>query len=319
VIWIWFENKGLGDVIGNANAPYLTDLAKNECAYGTRYLDNILNTPSLPMYIAATAGANCDSGRLRAPTPTGDRCIVNNNAPASLCSDLNCPGTVRILSIFEQLQRVGKTWKAYQESMPANCSTANPLGSYYVKHNPVPYFSRLRIAGQFDGNTCSKHDVPFPTTRCNGSSCAIAPSPNRFADDLANGALPTFSFVTPNICNGMHDRCSPYASSVKNGDDWLAAWMPKIISSPNFQEGTTAVFLMWDEGGPWLGPIPNAVVAPSVTPGTAVGATMNLIAGLGATEEMLGLDKLNCARGKQADGSSCPAGSVADLRALFGI
>jgi hypothetical protein len=318
VIWIWFENKSLSEVVGSSNAPYITSLARTDCAYGTSWVDNILDTPSLPQYVAATAGANCDSGRLRTSTPSGDRCVTNNDAPASACSDVKCPGTIGIMSIFEQLQNAGKSWRAYAESMPANCSTANPSGSYYVKHNPAPYFSRLRIANQFDGNTCSKQDVSFPTTKCNGTSCTVAASPNRLADDLAKDALSTFSFVTPNICNDMHDTCSGYGSSVANGDDWLAAWMPKITDSPGYQAGTTAVFVMWDEGS-FGGAIPNVVVAPSVTPGTVTGSTINNIGALRATESMLGLAWLNCARGKQADGSSCPAGSTANLRSLFGI
>jgi hypothetical protein len=318
VIWIWFENKELSSVIGNTDAPFFSGLAERYCAYGTRWLDNILDTDSLPNYIAATAGANCDSGTIHSSAPRGDRCITENDAPATTCTELACPGTIATSSIFEQLQEAGKTWKVYQESMPSNCSTANPSGLYYVKHNPAPYFARLRRADRSGGDTCALLDIPFPTTLCDGSECTVTEGRNALADDLDRGTLPTFSFVTPNTCNDMHDACPPYGSAVRNGDDWLAAWLPRIVNGPNYQEGRTAVFLMWDEGA-FGRPIPNVVVAPSVRPRTMVHVTVNNIAVLRATQDMLGLPYLHCSTGRQADGSPCPPGSTAPVRALFGV
>jgi hypothetical protein len=318
VIWIWFENKHLDEVIGNADAPFFTGLAERYCGYGTAWLDNILDTDSLPNYIAATAGANCSSNTVHAREPDGDRCITENDAPAATCSDLNCEGTVSTDSIFEQLERAGKTWKAYQESMPSNCSTANPAGLYWVKHNPAPYFSRLRVPGRSGGNTCALFDIPFPTTGCDGETCEISSGHNSLADDLARGTLPTFSFVTPNNCNNMHDTCRPYRSKVKNGDDWLAAWLPRIVNGPDYRAGRTVVFLMWDEGD-FAEPMPNVVVAPTVLPRTVVRATMNNFAFLRATQDMLGLPYLNCSSGRQGDGSPCPPGSTTDVRALFSV
>jgi hypothetical protein len=318
VIWIWFENKSLSSVIGSANAPYMTSLAKSACAYGTSWLDNVLNSPSEPNYVAATSGSNCDSNTLNTSTPAGDRCVTTDGAPAASCSDVTCAGTVATSSIFEQLQNVSKSWRAYQEGMRGTCSIAPPSGRYHVKHNPPPFFSHLRIAGQFGGNTCSVDDIPFPTTPCDGTGCTPAASPNALADDLTNDTLPAFAFVTPDICDDMHYTCSPYNSSVKNGDDWLAAWMPRILASPAYQAGSTAVLVMWDEGT-FGAAQPNIVVAPSVVPGTVVGATANSVAALRATEDMLGLDHLGCATGVQGDGSPCPAGSTADLRALFNL
>jgi hypothetical protein len=317
VIWIWFENHSLSSVIGSPDAPFITSLAQG-CGYGTAWMDNILDTESAPQYIAATAGANCSSNTLHPKAPKHDRCVTTDAAPAASCKDVRCRGTISTSSIFEQVRAAGGTWKSYQEGMPANCATANPSGSYFVKHNPPAYFSHLRINGKFDNNSCAANDIPFPNTACDGSACSVAAGPNSLADDLALGSLPTFSFVTPNICNDMHDACSPYASAVLNGDHWLQTWMPRILSSPSYQAGTTAVFVMWDEGT-FGAPIPNVVVAPSVTAGTVVGDTVNNIAALRATENMLGVPYLNCASGTQGDGSPCPSGSTADLRTLFGI
>jgi len=318
VIWIWFENKTLPSVIGTSEAPFMTQLAKQGCGYGSRWLDDVLNLPSEPNYVAAAAGANCDSGTLHTQTPVGDRCVTGDGAPASTCLSTTCQGTIATSSIFEQLQRAGATWNVYAESMSSNCSTANPSGRYYVKHNPAPLFSHLRVKGRYQGNTCAADDVPFASTTCGGTSCLPAGPGNNLANDLARGSLPSLSVVVPNICNDMHDTCSPYASSAKNGDDWLRAWLPMIVESQSYVTGTTAVFVLWDEGA-FGAPLPNMVVAPSVRPGTVVGATINNIAVLRATEDMLGLPHLNCATGRQRNGAACPAGSTADLRKLFGI
>ena len=319
VIWILFEDNRLTSVIGNAAAPYITNLARNQCAYSRGWLDNV--TSGTPQYVPGTAGANCNSETLQNSTPPGDTCIITGSAPGKTCTSTACKNTVAIPSIFEQVQNTsGDTWKAYEESMPSNCSTLNQSGNYLVRHNPVPFFNHLRIAGQFGGNTCATNDVPFPTTTCSGTACSIAGSPNSLLDDLNNGTLPTFSFVTPNMCDDMHTRCSTYKSRVTNGDQWLAAWLPVILASPAYQSGTTAVFLMWDETS-FNGALPNVVVAPSVVPGTVVSATttLNNIAALGATEAMLGLGHIGCATGLQGDGSACPIGSTADLRGLFHI
>jgi hypothetical protein len=325
VIWIMFEDNVLSNVIGNAAAPYITNLAKNQCGYARGWLANILH--SAPNYVPATAGANCDSETLNDTTPKGDTCITHGVSPAAKCTSNSCAGTVAIPSIFEQVQDVpGDSWKAYEEGMPSNCSVAPTSGRYYVRHNPAPYFSDLRMKGQLGGNTCASDDVSFPNTTCDGTSCTPATSSNVLANDLANNTLPTFSFVTPNFCDDMHTKCKPYTSRVTNGDQWLAAWLPMIIASPAYQGGTTAVFIMWEAASGTAGakfgdPLPNVIVAPSVVPGTVIPSTttINNIAALGATENMLGLGYLGCATGMQGNGAACPAGSTTNLRSQFGI
>jgi hypothetical protein len=73
---------------------------------------------------------------------------------------------------------------------------------------------------------CTTNDVPY----------------TQLAADLANNALPAFSFITPNLIDDMHD------GTVADGDNWLAANMPTIFNSPEYQSGSTAVFITWDEG-----------------------------------------------------------------------
>ena len=115
-------------------------------------------------------------------------------------------------SIFGQ----GETWKAYQESMPANCYRSDS-GEYAVRHNPPPYYTSL--------SGCACLDVPY----------------SQLATDLAGNALPAFSFITPNLIDDMHD------GTIAQGDAWLARNLPVILNSPS-TSGTTAVFITWDEG-----------------------------------------------------------------------
>jgi hypothetical protein len=321
VIWIWMEDNALPKVIGNSAAPYITSLA-NECGYAKGWLDDVINGAS--NYVPGVAGANCNSETIHATTPRGDVCITQGLSPAAKCTASSCKNTVAITSIFEQLQNVpGDSWKAYEESMPSNCYTSNTSSKtapYYVRHNPAPYLSDLRVAGQLDGNTCATDDVAVPTTSCTGTSCSPNETANPFYNDLTNNTLPSFSFVTPNACNNMHNKCKPYTNRVTNGDQWLSTWLPIITGSPAYLSGNTAVFIMWDEGT-FGSALPNVVVAPSVVPGTVVPAatTMNNIAALRTTEDMLGLGHVGCATGTQGDGSACPSGSTTNLRSLFNI
>jgi hypothetical protein len=316
VVWIWFENKARSSVIGNANAPYINSV-KNSCGHDSQWMDNVLNTPSEPQYVAATAGANCSNNTLHATAPSGVACRTTDGAFNASCGSLGCANSIQAKNIFQQLQGAGKTWRAYQEGMGGNCS-ATAANKYAPKHNPPGFFSNLRVAGQFQGNTCSQFDVPFPNTTCNGSSCTINTTGNALLSALNNDTLPNFSFVTPNLCNDMHDTCTGYSSSVKNGDDWLKAWLPRFTASAGYQSGDTVIFVMWDEGT-YGGAIPNVVIAPTVAKGKVSSTTVNNIAALKATESMLGLGYINCATGKQSNGSSCPAGSTNNLRTIFNI
>ena len=175
-------------------------------------------------------------------------------------------------SIFGQ----GETWKAYEESMQSNCAPANS-GEYAVRHNPPPYFSSL--------SGCSTLDVPYP----------------QLASDLASGSLPAFSFVTPNLISDMHD------GTVAQGDTWLANNLPTIFNSPEYQSGTTAVFVTWDEGEGGTSDdcaanttdvgchVATIVVSPSTVPGTTSAALYKHYSLLKTTEDLLGLPELGLA------------------------
>jgi hypothetical protein len=68
--------------------------------------------------------------------------------------------------------------------------------------------------------------------------------------------LPTFSFVTPDLCHDMHD------CSIGTGDAWLAKFVEPLLSVKR-----TAVFIVFDEGTSDLG---GGGAVPLIVAGTAV-------------------------------------------------
>jgi hypothetical protein len=211
-----------------------------------------------------------------AATSGGTQGISDDNPPSS--------HPLSVASIFSQVRAAGGTWRAYDESMPSNCALSSS-GSYVVKHNPAAYYTGIR-------SDCASWNVPMGTT-----------AGGAFLNDLNSGSLPTFAFITPNMCNDTHD------CSVATGDTWLQAWLPKIFASPNYQAGRTAVFLTWDEDdGSSANRVATIAMSPSVTAGTKVTATFNHYALLHTTEEMLGITSYL--------GS---AANAASMRSAFGL
>jgi hypothetical protein len=110
----------------------------------------------------------------------------------------------------------------YAESMATPCSVSN-TNLYAVKHNPFLYFPSVT----HDPSYCAAHVVGF----------------SRFAADLATtGSLPTYSFISPNLCDDMHD------CSIATGDAWLAAVVPSILRSPAFVQQRSLLVVTFDEG-----------------------------------------------------------------------
>jgi hypothetical protein len=133
VIWIWMENHRYTDVIGTAQAPYLTGLATS-CGTNPNYSSN--GAPSLANYIAATSGSN--------------QGIHDDAAPSS--------HNLTVDNIFRQVRAKGLTERSYQESMTTNCQLTS-AGNYAVKHNPAAYYN-----GGSDRTACQANDVPMGTT-----------------------------------------------------------------------------------------------------------------------------------------------------------
>jgi hypothetical protein len=168
---------------------------------------------------------------------------------------------LNVASIFSQVGSTG--WRSLEESMPSNCLLSNS-GQYAVRHNPAAYYTNIRTA-------CASRDVPLGST----------------PDVSAR-----FTFVTPNLCNDMHD------CSVKTGDTWLSTFLPKVFASTAYQGNKTAVFVTWDEDDhSQSNHIATLAIAPSVRAGTTSATHFTHYSMLKTTEQLLGLGFLGNAGG----------------------
>jgi phosphatidylinositol-3-phosphatase len=113
--------------------------------------------------------------------------------------------------IGDQLSVSGLPWRAYMEGMGMDCRQS--AGRYAVKHDPFAYY----------GGRCPRSVVAF----------------SQLSTDLGSATPPRFLWITPDLCNDMHD-CS---SNV--GDSWLQRTVPGLLASPAMSNGV--LFITWDE------------------------------------------------------------------------
>jgi hypothetical protein len=70
-----------------------------------------------------------------------------------------------------------------------------------------------------------------------------------------------YNFITPNLCNDMHDSCAPTSDAIKQGDTWLSTEVPRIQASQAYKNGG-AIFITWDESEGGEYPIGMIVLSP---------------------------------------------------------
>ncbi len=202
-------------------------------------------------------------------------------------------------NIFHQAQAAGDTWRGYDESMPSSCSASTAgAPAYKAGHNPAFWYTDLRTPT----NTCKKNDLPITALDA----------------DIAADSLPTFAWITPNLCDDIHWAAAcgyPKASRIAVGDTWLSTLIPRLTAMPSYQAGRTLVIVTFDEGGesgtngadctdPAYYPghqdcrIATFVVSPYVTPGASDASDQNLYSLLGTVEDVLGYPRLGRAVGQ---------------------
>jgi phosphatidylinositol-3-phosphatase len=149
-------------------------------------------------------------------------------------------------NLADQIESSSRTWKGYMESMPQPCFLGDTQ-AYKQKHNPFIYFDAIRT----NPNRCQQI-VPL----------------TQLDLDLQSGAVPNLVWITPNICNDMHD------CGVDVGDQWLKEWVPKILASAAWQDNGV-LFITFDEGSSRKscctyaqgGQIDTLIIGPMVKPG----------------------------------------------------
>ncbi len=150
---------------------------------------------------------------------------------------------VTVDNIVRELRAAGKTWKSYAEDLPSVGYTGPDVGNYARKHNVFALLSDV-----VNDATQVTNLVPF----------------TQFATDLANGTLPTFSNIVPNLCNDAHD------CSLSTADTWLQNHIDPLIKSATFQQDGLLI-IVFDESGSdntnGGGRIVWVVVSPKSKPG----------------------------------------------------
>ena len=158
-------------------------------------------------------------------------------------------------SIFSELP--GGQSRSLEQDMPTSCDQGNS-GNYAVRHDPEAYYTNL-------GSDCGNLDVPF------GSSPDLSAK---------------FTFITPNVCNDMHD------CGVGTGDSFLQSYVPQLMATSQYQAGTTAIFIVWDEDdGSANNQVPLIVISP-YTHGVKDGTSYTHYSLLKTTEQLLGVPQL---------------------------
>lgn len=253
VFVIVLENEGYNVTFGpTSKAPYLSQTLTSQGVllsqyYGTGHV-------SLDNYIAML------SGQAATPQTRSDCQVYADFVQTGLTPDGQAVGTgcvypASIKTLPDQLDAVGKTWKAYMGDMgndptreAATCghpvlnsvdltqaaeapSASVPLGDQYAsRHDPFVYFHSI-----IDSPACAAHVVNL----------------NVLPNDLKSEfTTPNFVFITPNLCDDGHD--SPCVTGQPGGlvsaDPFLQKWIPLITTSPAYQHDGLIV-INFDEGG----------------------------------------------------------------------
>lgn len=120
----------------------------------------------------------------------------------------NFAGSVTDDNAVRELVKAGKSWKAYLESLPSPGYLGGDTGGYLRQHNPFADLSDIQ-----ESSAQADNMVPF----------------TQFATDLANNALPQYSFIAPNANDDAHD------GTLAQADSWLQANIAPLLASSAFQ------------------------------------------------------------------------------------
>jgi acid phosphatase len=133
-------------------------------------------------------------------------------------------------NLASELLAAHLTFAAYSEALPSAGFLGCSAGTYARKHAPWTHFT----------NIPQRSHMPL--------------------DDLTSfDALPTVTFIVPDVDDDMHD------GTVKEADDWAHAHLTPLLKWAAAHD--TLVVFTWDEGYDKANSIPTMFVGPMVKPG----------------------------------------------------
>jgi hypothetical protein len=218
------ENHNWADVKNSPSAPYINGTLLAAGAHAEQYYNPPAIHPSEPNYLWLEAGTNFG--------------ILNDNAPSA-----NHQGTSAHLVTL--LANAGISWTSYQEDISGSTCPLVPSGLYAPKHNPMIFFDDVTNTNDPQSATCMAHVRPYA----------------ELATNLQRGTVARYNFITPNLCNDMHNGCFPVADPIEQGDTWLSTAIPTIQNSVAYQNNGV-ILVTWDEGEGGDGPIGMIVLSP---------------------------------------------------------
>ena len=116
-VWVFvMENHGLGQILGNPQAPFINRMARRHQVETQFYAPS---HPSLPNYLAMISGSTQG------------------------CSSDRCRGPYGGPTIARQLTRHGDRWQGYFEGLPRRGYLGGDHGGYVRHHNPFVYFKSV--------------------------------------------------------------------------------------------------------------------------------------------------------------------------------
>lgn len=219
-----------GNIKGNSAAPYINYTLLPMASYADNYKNPPGIHPSLPNYLWLEGGA---SFGVKDDGPPSQHNLTTHN------------------HLVKLLENAGISWRSYDENISGtNCPLTNQGSKdsngdqlYQVKHDPFVYFSDQTNNRSSSSSTCIAHIRPF----------------SQLAHDLSANSVARYNFITPNVCDDMHDNCG--GSSIAHGDAWLKKTVPMILNSTAYRSGGV-LFITWDEAASGDGPIPMIVLSP---------------------------------------------------------
>ena len=229
VFLIMMENHNWSDIKNNPSAPYINNTLLPMASYANQYYNPPGNHPSEPNYLWLEAGTNFG---------------ISDDADPSANHQSSTQHLVTLLN------NAHISWKSYQESIGGTDCPLSGTDLYAPKHNPMIFFNDVTNDNDPNSSYCIAHVRPF----------------SELSTDLQQNTQARYNFITPNVCDDMHNYCAPLNNSVKQGDTWLAQNIPPILNSQAYKNGGV-IFITWDEGEGGDGPIGLIVLSPDAKGG----------------------------------------------------
>lgn len=199
-----------------------------------------------PSWNETNPGQNSLTQYIGITSGVDNRSTVNDCSPSPSCRSLDD-------NIFRQVRVARGVPRSYVEGAVTGCSAAGNA----VKHVPALYYF-----GGDDHSYCATEVRPLT--------------------ELDADHLPTFAFITPNLCHDGHDCGNATV------DSWLSVHLGALLRGADYRAGSTAVFVAYDEDRP----VPNLVIAPTARRGPINLPGAGHSAALRTWDEMLGLPLL---------------------------